>query len=218
MHRQHSNFFAFWDNYTEFVSIHSSGHHVLPTFFKIGTNRLDKFVVQRIHEYEYIPLWIVYQNKLNYVSSVLKCCFCSLYEQLTVIIGTPMFTSQTRALLSVYSVQSTWNYVIFARGLCLCIYTSYLLLVSVPANRTVFGAVPPSATLKAILGCSTSTAGDGVFSAAASAVSGVGDDGTCGAGWSGGGGGGGALCTACTSGCWAPEVVRISRTEHSSDR
>lgn len=95
---------------------------------------------------------------------------------------------------------------------CLCIYTKYLLLVSVPANRTVFGAVPPSASLKATLGCSTSTAGAGVFSAAASAVSGVGDDGTCGAGWSGGGG---ALCT---SGCWAPEVVRISNTEQSSDR
>lgn len=72
-------------------------------------------------------------------------------------------------------------------------YIGYLLLVSVPANRTVFGAVPPSASLKATLGCSTSRAGAGVFSAAASAVSGVGDDGTCGAGWSGGGGGGGAL-------------------------
>lgn len=97
-------------------------------------------------------------------------------------------------------------------------YIRYLLLVSVPANRTVFGAVPPSASLKATLGCSTSTAGAGVFSAAASAVSGVGDDGTCDDGWSGGGGGGGELCTACTSGCWAPEVVRIRRTEQSSDR
>lgn len=126
-----------------------------------------------------------------------------------------VYLGDTSTVLSVYSVQSTWNYVIFARGLCIyTTYIQYLLLVSVPANRTVFGAVPPSASLKAILGCSTSTAGAGVFSAAASAVSGVGDD----AGWSGGGGGGVAPCTACTSGCWAPEVVRISRTEQSSDR
>lgn len=45
-------------------------------------------------------------------------------------------TSTVYALLSVYSVQSTWNYIlIFARGLCLCIYTTYILTFGLRASQ-----------------------------------------------------------------------------------
>lgn len=98
-------------------------------------------------------------------------------------------------------------------------HTAYLLFVSVAPN-SVFGAVPPSASLNATLGVTSSTAGGVVFAASGTGVGTVAGStgGTRAGGASGGVRSPAAPCTTGTSGCWAPEVATSSSTEQRSGR